>query len=167
MSIGKHLFRIVCFLQMLITCYLGFIALTNFIRLGRFYYALETVCFILIASLAILALTLLNTNYPDKPVMGRQKSVFNWLFLINFLLLSFLFGLFFSEYRILNESRQFGGRVVISLPFNTLLPLLTALAILIFQLIILFGLYNLRRELYFNYRRREFEFEKDGKNIEK
>jgi hypothetical protein len=162
MSAGKQLFRIVCLLQMLATVFFGFLSFTNLITSGRFYFMLESIFFMLIASLSILGLNLLHTNYPDRPIVGKQKSVFNWLFLFNFLLLSFLFGLFFSEYRQLNTIREFAGRRLLSLPFRILLPLLMALAILIFQFIILYGLYNLRRELYFNFtRNKRFEFEEE------
>jgi hypothetical protein len=162
MSTGRHLFRIVCFLQMLVTVYLGFISFTRFIISGRFYFMMEATFFLLIASLAILGISLLQTNYPDRPVAGRQKSIFNWLFLINFLLLAFLFGLFFSEYRQLNLLREFAGRRLLSLPLKTLMPLLISLTVLIIQFIILYGLYSLRRELFLNYiREKQFEFEEE------
>ena len=162
MSIGRQLFRIICILQMLVTVYLGFISLTSLIRSGSFYYMLEAIFFFLIASLAIFGLNLLHTNYPNRPVMGKQKSVFNWLFLFNFLLLAFLFGVFFSEYRLLNTLREFSGKPLLSLPFKTLLPLLTALTILVFQFIILYGMYTLRIELYVNFNRnKQFEFEEE------
>jgi hypothetical protein len=149
---------------MLVTVFYGFISLSNFIRIGRFYFMLEAIFFLLIAALAILGISLLHTNYPDKPVAGKQKSLFNWLFLFNFLLLAFLFGLFFSEYRQLNSLREFGGRRVISLPFKVLAPLFISLGLLIFQFIILYGLYTLRRELFLNYiRDKQFEFEEEKK----
>jgi hypothetical protein len=164
MSTGRQLFRIVCLLQMLVTVFYGFISLSNFIRIGRFYFMLEAIFFLLIAALAILGISLLHTNYPDKPVAGKQKSIFNWLFLFNFLLLAFLFGLFFSEYRQLNLLREYGGRRVISLPFKVLTPLFISLGLLIFQFIILYGLFTLRRELFLNYiRDKQFEFEEEKK----
>jgi hypothetical protein len=165
MSTGKQLFRILCLMQMLVTAFLGFISLSSFIKTGRFYFALESLFFLLIASLAILGISLLHTNYPDRPVAGKQKAVFNWLFLFNFLLIAFIFALFFSEYRQLNTLREYAGRRIISLPFRALAPLLGSLLILVLQFIILYGLFNLRRELFINYiRAKQFEFEEEKKS---
>ena len=91
------LFRIVCFLQMLITVFLTFTSVISLFSTGRLYFVIESLAFMLMAALAILGLTLMSTHYPDKPVTGKQKSVFNWLFLLNFLLLAFVFALFFFK----------------------------------------------------------------------
>lgn len=114
------------------------------------------------ASLAIFGINLVNTNYPDKPVAGRQKSVFNWLFLLNFLLLAFLFALFFSSYNQLKIISTLLGRSFFSLPVRMLLTFLNPFTILAFQFIILYGLYTLRRKLYENFNARQFEFEAPG-----
>ncbi len=114
------------------------------------------------ASLAIFGINLVNTNYPDKPVAGRQKSVFNWLFLLNFLLLAFLFALFFSSYNQLKIISTLLGRSFFSLPVRMLLTFLIPFTILAFQFIILYGLYTLRRKLYENFNARQFEFEAPG-----
>jgi hypothetical protein len=162
MSINWQLYRLVCLLQMLATTFFTFTSLISLFNTGKGYYFLETLFFVLMVALSIFALNLVNTNYPDKPVAGKQKNVFNWLFLVNFFLLVFLFGLFFAEYRSLGLLRSIRGGSLFSLPFRFLVPLLTKIAVLIFQLIILYGLFNLRRELYRNFFvNKQFEFE-DG-----
>lgn len=162
MKISWQLYRIFCLLQMLITTFFSFTSLISLFNTGRVYYFLETLFFVLMATLAIFALNLVNTNYPDKPVAGKQKNVFNWLFLTNFFLLVFLFGLFFAEYRSLELLGSVTGSAAFSLPFRFLVPLLIKSAVLVFQLIILYGLFNLRRELYRNFFvNKQFEFE-DG-----
>lgn len=162
MKISWQLYRLICLLQMLATTFFTFTSLISLFNTGRMYYFLATIFFVLMAALAIFGLNLVNTNYPDKPVAGKQKNVFNWLFLANFFLLIFLFGLFFAEYRSLGLLRSITGGSLFSLPFRFLVPLLTKTAILIFQLIILYGLFNLRRELYRNFFvNKQFEFE-DG-----
>jgi len=152
-------FRAICFLQMLATVYLCFSALINLFKSGLFYFAFETLFFLLMASLAIFGLNLVNTNYPDKPVVGKQKSIFNWLFLLNFLLLAFLFALFFSSYSQLKSLALLLGKPMLSLPSTLLLTYLVPVLLLVFQFIILIGLYNLRRKLYFNFNARQFDFE--------
>jgi hypothetical protein len=111
--------------------------------------------------LTILALNIINNNYPDTPVTGKQKTNFNRLFLLNFLFLVFLFGIIIAEYRELSSVAELFSRTVFQLPFNLYIPFLIHLFILFFQLAILYGLYELRRELYFNFMKKKFEFEKD------
>ena len=152
-------FRVICFLQMLSTVYLCFSSLISLFKSGEFYFAVETSFFLLMASLSIFGITLYSNNYPDKPVVGRQKSVFNWLFLLNFLLLAFLFALFFSSYSQLQSVATLLGRSFFSLPVQLLLTFLIPFSLLAFQFIILYGLYTLRRKLYENFNAKQFEFE--------
>jgi len=165
MPFSWQLFRIVCLLQMMATVFLSFASLISFFNAGRFSYVFETIAFALVASLAIFALNLLNTNYPDKPVVGKQKSIFNWLFLINFLLLAFLFAHFFADYNGLRVLSSLTGRSIFSFSFRFWWPVILFGATIIFQFIILYGLYILRRLLYLNfYEARQFEFEGKEKN---
>ena len=114
----------------------------------------------LMASLAILGLQLLFSNYPDKAVAGRQKTAFNWLYLLNFLLLAFLFGLMFSEWNDIELMTILLDKKPTDLPFNIWVPFLLYTCLLLFQFIILYGLYVLRRQLYINaYKAKQFEFE--------
>ena len=161
MSFNWKLFRIICFLQLLLT---AFYAVTSFISLfqysNSFYYFFQAVAFGLMFWLAVIGLSLLNNNYPDKPVTGTEKTIFNWLFILNFILLAFLFGLFFAEISRLNDIRKLFNNRVLRLSFAFFLPVLLSFITLLFQLLILYGLYNLRRLLYFNFTGKEFEFEK-------
>src|SRR5687768_10841452 len=97
MSSWWKLFKVVCFLQMLATVYFAFTAFVSLFKTGEIYYLFETAAFALMSALAILALQVLGNNYPDKLIVGNQKAAFNWLYLMNFLLIAFLFGLFFAE----------------------------------------------------------------------
>lgn len=155
------LFRIVCFLQMLITVFLTFTSVISLFSTGRLYFVIESLAFMLMAALAILGLTLMSTHYPDKPVTGKQKSVFNWLFLLNFLLLAFVFALFFSSLKQLKLASLVLSKPVLSLPLEFLVSFGITIVLLIFHFMILYGLYNLRRKLYINfYANKQFEFEK-------
>ena len=158
------LFRLVCFLQMLATVFLTFTSLIDLFRSGRFYFFLQSAFFMLMASLAIMGLSLLSSNYPDKPVIGRQKAIFNWLFLLNFLLIAFLFGLVFAEFNQLSAIASLFDKPVFDLPFQLLVTFFVNVAILLFQLFILYGLYVLRRQLYINSYNKQFEFEREMKS---
>lgn len=160
MSIGWHIFRILCLLQMLAAAFFSFTSLINFFNYGRFVYLFETLAYAMIASFAAFSLNLVNTNYPDKPVAGKQKSVFNWLYLFNFLLLAFLFAQFFSAYRLVEAFSAFTDHNIFAVSFSLWLPALVFGVMLLFQFILLYGLYILRRLVYLNFfSRQQFEFE--------
>ena len=153
------LLRVISFFQMLITAFFCITSFISIFQTGAIYFLFQTFAFVLISSLAILFLNILNNNYPDKPIAGRQKSLFNWLFLLNFLLIAFLFGLIFAEYGQLNSIADLLSRSVFALPFDLLMFLIAYAVLLVFQFIILYGLYSVRRLIYRNFINKKFEFE--------
>jgi hypothetical protein len=160
MPVRWKLFRVVCIIQMLAAAILGIMSLIAAFETGNFYTFIVVLLFVFIFLLTILAISLLNNNYPNVPVAGRQKSNFNRLFLINFLFLVFLFGVIFAEYRDLKDIAILTGKAVFELPPKLFIFLFSNIGVLVFQLIIFYGLYQLRRELYFNCMKKEFDFEK-------
>ncbi len=165
MSTPWLLFRIICLLQMMGAAFFGFVSLTGFFNSGRIYFVFETIAFLLIAALAVFAINLISSNYPDKPVAGSQKTAFNWLFLLNFLLLAFLFALLFAAYRNIKNYAQLTGMGISSLPLKVWTEPIISVTMLLFQFIILYGLYILRRLLFLNYlEASEFDFEKKKKD---
>jgi hypothetical protein len=160
MPLKWKLFRFACLLQMLVACFFTLTALINVIQSVSFSAFVRILLFMCIFLLTILAIHILNNNYPDVPVTGKQKTNFNRLFLINFLFLAFLFGIVFAEYREVQAWAALIDKSFFQLPFETFIGLLSSTCILVLQLIILYGLYELRRELYMNFMKKEFEFEK-------
>jgi hypothetical protein len=134
--------------------------LFNFFLFASWGGLIGLVLFTSIMLLTILAVNLLNNNYPDDPVEGKQKKSFNRLFIVNFLFLTFLFGFIIAEFRSLNKLAGAAGKYLSDLPFSIFLMLIVYSCILIFQLVILYGLYKLRLELYSNFLKRKFEFER-------
>ena len=161
MPVSWKLFRIVCVFQMLVAFFYLFRSLIDFAQTGILNFLFQTIAFTAITWLSILALIILNNNYPDKPIYGLQKRIFNWLFVINFLLLSFLFALVFSEYAELNLFLKLTNGSIFDLPLILSIKLLTYIIMLLFQFLLLYGLYNLRRLIYINFKRKKFEFEDD------
>ncbi|HMR93214.1 MAG TPA: hypothetical protein PKC69_12905 [Chitinophagaceae bacterium] len=153
------IFKIICLLQITGTTLLGGYSLINFIRWPGFGSFASVVVNAMGMLLAVLGMQLLHRNYPDIPVAGKQKSTFNKLFVINFLLLSFYFGFIFSEYKLLKNIAQLLGTAVWDIPFRLQLPLFGNTVLLTFQLCILYGLFVLRRELYRNFTEKSFDFE--------
>jgi len=159
MPLRWKLFRAICIVQMIAAAINVLEILFNFFRYASWSGVIGLILFTAILLLTILAVNLLNNNYPDNPVEGSQKKSFNRLFLINFLFLSFLFGFIIAEYRSLSKLASAVSKGVYALPLGIFLTLFIYCFVLTFQLIILYGLYKLRLELYSNFMKRKFEFE--------
>ena len=154
------LFKAICIIQMIAAAFTGLDVLFSFFRHASWSNVIGLVVSLPILLLTILAINLLNHNYPDEPVEGRQKKSFNRLFLINFLFLTFLFGFVIAEFRSLSQLASLSSKQFFDLPFSIFLMLVTYTIMLLFQLVILYGLYKLRLELNANFMKRKFEFEK-------
>lgn len=162
MSIRWKLFRVVCILQMMAAAFIIITSLISFFENALFSSFTRIFLFLLIISFTILAVSILNNNYPDVPVAGKQKRSFNILFLLNFLFLTFLFGFIIAEFRSVKQLTDSTGLSIFRFPLSLWLPLAIYTIVLIFQLVILYGMYLLRRELYSNFMRRKFEFEESN-----
>jgi len=161
MSAGWKVYRIVCALQMMLSAFMLLSTATDMFRHFSSGMLLRLLLFLLITLLSVFAINVLTSNYPDTPVTGTQKTTFNRLFLLNFLFLAVLFGLVIAEFRVLNKLAGLIGKPWFRLPAGFLTSTIIYSIIVIFQFIILYGLYNLRRLLYANFMKREFEFEKE------
>lgn len=160
MPIKWKLFRIACILQLIIALYMLLSTIANFVYVISFRSVTECLLFLLVAFLAIFAINLVSNNYPDTPVTGAQKKNFNRLFLANFVFLMFLFAFIFAEIKALNEFAERLNTSTFNLKFSSFLSLIPYILTLIFQFIILYGLFVLRQTLYLNFTKRKFEFEK-------
>lgn len=158
MPLSWQLFRIVCLLQAAGAVYYFFKSLVAAFDYGGAQYLFFIICFALVAIFSIFGFNMVNNNYPNKPVTGNQKSWFNRLFLLNFLLLAFLFTWFFISLRDYNKFTScFTSQTP---PLSLKLAVISTALMLTFQFIILFGMYSLRRLLFINaYRIKQFEFE--------
>lgn len=154
------LFRAICIIQMIGAAFNELDVLFGFFRHASWSSVIGLIVFLAILLLTILGINLLNHNYPDEPVEGKQKKSFNRLFLINFLFLAFLFGFVIAEFRSLSQLASLSSRQLFDLPFSIFLMLITYSVMLVLQLAILYGLYKLRLELSENFVKRKFEFEK-------
>lgn len=149
LTTGWKIFRLVCIIQLII------VALELILSIGSilnkqfvFYSILSSAAYLLIFVFVYQGLSIINYNYPDTPLSPRQKKMFNWLFLLNFLLIALLFGRIISEWRGLPIPELFELDVANILYFS--FPLIIAVLLFIFHLIFLAGMYNLRRLIYHN-----------------
>jgi len=152
--------RIICLLQTLIAIVQCFTSLFG-VLMGSFMMLLQAIAFGFIAALPILTFTVYNNNYPDKLIEGRQKKNFNRIFLINFLLIAFLFGFVFRDYRDgILQSRTLGVGSGFDLVF--FIPFIISCCTLIFHFSILYGLYWLRRQINNTISSKQFDFEDEN-----
>jgi hypothetical protein len=137
-------------------CILSFIGLLTDRDL---IYILQTAALAFIAALPVFTFNIINNNFPDKPIVGKQKRNFNRLFLLNFFLIAFLFGFIFRDYRQAQVTADLASISVFKLPGYFLFGFIISVLMLIFHFIILFGLFWLRSNINFNANRKQFEFE--------
>lgn len=149
----------ICIAQIIMTAYYSIKSLVSLFKFKDIFFLFQSVIFVLITWLSVLTINILNNNYPDKPIVAEQKRTFNWLFILNFLLISFLFSLVFDEYRGQRLMADMFKRSVYSMPLNSFIPLFVNITMLIFEFIILYSLYSLRKLIYRNFMNKQFEFE--------
>ena len=141
MPLKWKLFRLLCVSQILLVVSIGGYSIIRIFLSGSpFYYFFNAIAFILMLLLANLGLNVITNNYPNEPIVDPLKSRFNWLFLLNFLLISFSSAHVIAEYRTLHEISGF-SESIISLPVTLFGPLILYLSIFVFHFIILSGLF--------------------------
>ena len=160
--------RIICIVQIIAAVYRGFISLIGLIQDGHFIYLLQALAFAIITALPVQVFIIFGNNYPDKRIEGKQKTTYNRLFLINVLLVSFLFGFIFYDYQEVfsNPAPPYnvfsvGGQYQQVSYFDLIL----SITMLILHLSILFGLFWLRTTINVNVNTRQFDFETDEENV--
>lgn len=154
------LFQVYCCLQIILASIHSLVSFIGIFTTSHpLYFILCTLAYALIAWLAVFGLSLYNNLFPDQPITGIKKKLFNRLFIINFLLTIFLFGLLFSEINTLKEICQTLNLSFSELPFSFYIQFIAYLLMLIFHSLILYGMFHLRITLYRNYRNKKFEFE--------
>ena len=155
--------RIICVIQILIATFLCLSSLIGLLLSGDLILLLSVFAFGFIAVLPIFTFTVFNRNYPDKLIEGKQKKYFNRIFIINFLLIAFLFGFVFSNYQaVILQSTSMNEGSGTDLVF--FIPLFISCCILIFHFSNLYGLYWLRRQINKNDSSKQFDFEIQDKN---
>ena len=110
----------------------------------------EVAMFVSMIFFTFLASAILNNNYPDQPVMDRQKKQFNQQYILNFFALAFLIAFLITEIRQLIYILGLGLKFQ-SLSWVLFIPSFYFLVLVINQIIILVGMVKLRRELLRNF----------------
>lgn len=140
-----RIFKALSIVQMILVLLMLVISLSDiFYGQNLGWRLFEATCYGIIMIFLYQGFTILNDNYPDTPLSLRQKRNFNILFLLNFLLIAFLFAKVIVQWRYARFTlnvQLLDGRGLI---FQTL-PLLIAVLIFVLNIVHLGGMYKLRR----------------------
>lgn len=152
MPLRWKIFKALAILQLLFVTFKLFTALVGlFMGEGILLSLLDVFTYALMLAFVTLGFTVVNYNFPETPLSTRRKRWFNYLFLLNFLLIAVLFaksisdwGLFFIFFE--GEFVASGG---VSKFYYYFLVLHNNLIFLL-HLYLLYCMYRLRKEIYSN-----------------
>ena len=109
----------------------------------------EGICYGIMMIFLYQGFNILNDNYPDTPLSLAQKRNFNVLFLLNFLLIAFLFAKVVVQWRFLRSVLS-GFTLEPRGQFLVFLPFILATLVLVLNVVHLAGMYRLRMILFEN-----------------
>ncbi len=143
-------FRILCIIQMVLVAFEMMLSVSGiFFRTKLIYPITETLAYAVMFFFVYMGLSMLNYNYPDTPLTAKQKRNFNWLFLVNFLLIAYLFAQVIVEWRrVIPWISLIEGRTIDYI--SVLTTLLLTMLVFVLHVIFLGGMYTLRRVIYQN-----------------
>lgn len=150
------LLRFICVLQFGLA---GYMAVSSFVYIFNapgWHSIFSFVAFGLAIYLSSFVLQVIYKNYPDTPLSLSQKSSFNWLFVLNFFMLSVLL-----TYNI-NDVKLFAGffnsqDYKLTVLFYVLMTV--HLVVTGFQVFILLGMVKLRRRLNANFDKKSVDLD--------
>jgi len=151
MPIRWKIFKVIAVIQLIFATFKTFTAFAGlFFSGGVWLSILEILTYGLMVAFVTLGFSVVNYNFPETPLSTSRKRWFNYLFLLNFLLIAVLFAKAISEWGLFHL--YFDGNLIGSgvskvyyyflLSHNTLIFLL--------HLYILYSMYKLRKEIYSN-----------------
>ncbi|MFT3748083.1 MAG: hypothetical protein QM768_07185 [Agriterribacter sp.] len=150
------LLRLVCIVQFALC---GYMAVSSFVYIfdtPGWHSYMSFAAFCLIIYLVSFILQIIYKNYPDVPLSISQKSCFNWLFILNFFMLSVLLSYNINDIKLtIGFTRQdiaFTGSIFYA---GVLLHML----ITIFQVYILVNMVKLRRALNRNFEKKSLDLD--------
>ena len=158
------LLRVICVIELILAVFQCFFSLIGLLS-GQFVFLLQAIAFAFIALLPIFTFTLIGTNFPDKIIAGKQRKNFNRIFLVNFLLIAFLFGFFFKDLGNVQTLAKDLETPFYKLDIFFLGGLLISSIMLVLHFCILYGLYWLRSHINYNASRKQFDFEMQNENV--
>ena len=153
MPIRWKIFKAIAVLQLI---FVTFKVLTAFVGLffeGAFFNSIvDILTYGLMLAFVTLGFSVVNYNFPETPLSLSRKRWFNYLFLLNFLLVAVLFAKAINEWELVGllfPGEFVSTRVVGSKAYFVFLLVHNTLIFLV-HLYFLFSMYKLRKEIYSN-----------------
>ena len=151
-NIFWKIFRAICIVQLILVAFKGMLSFREVLYQENMGVGIiNIIAYALVFIFVYHGLSMLNYNYPDVPLSPRQKRWFNILYLINFILIAFLFAQIVNNWWMVyfvfdTESIS----VSKSSWFYVTALLLVSWFIFIIHFIFLAGMFRLRRLIYEN-----------------
>jgi hypothetical protein len=143
------LFRALCIVQLILVAFKGIYSFSHlFFGTNKLVSSIDMIAYALVFIFVYQGLSMLNYNYPDIPLSPKQKRSFNILYLINFILIAYLFAQVVNNWWILPY--VFKSGIIKNYWYIMGSQLLSPWLIFIIHLVFLGGMYNLRRLIHQN-----------------
>ncbi len=155
-EMNVSLFRMVCIIQFALC---GYMAVNSFVYIFNapgWHSYVSFGAFSVAVYLASFIIQMLNKNYPDEPLSVKQKSAFNWLFVLNFFMFSLLLSYNINDVKLIIGSTK--QEIALAGPLFYAMVLLHFL-ITILQVYILVNMVKLRRALNRNFEKKSLDLD--------
>lgn len=144
------IFRVLCIVQLILVAFLGVKSFGQlFSGSQTLLYLVNTIAYTMVFLFVYQGLSILNYNYPDQPLSAKQKRAFNLLYLVNFVLIAFLFAQVVNDWWMVRFVFD-PGIAKNSNWFVMTAFILMSWIIFIIHLITLGGMFKLRRQIHQN-----------------
>ncbi|MBO9200894.1 MULTISPECIES: hypothetical protein [Niastella] len=145
-------FRTICIVQLILVAFKAMLSLrVLFSQANALVGIINIIAYALVFIFVYHGLSMLNYNYPDVPLSPKQKRWFNILFLINFILIAFLFAQIVNNWWMIQfvfDMGTFNASKAAWLYGTALFSI--SWFIFIIHFVFLTGMYKLRRLIYEN-----------------
>jgi hypothetical protein len=139
-----RVFKALSIIQMIMVLFMLVISVGGIFYGGNIFWRIfEGLCYGLMMLFLYQGFNILNDHYPDTPLSLAQKRNFNVLFLLNFLLIAFLFAKVIVQWRFVRSIIS-GLTLEPKGQFLVFLPLLMATMVFVLNVVHLAGMYKLR-----------------------
>ncbi|OQP55983.1 hypothetical protein A4H97_20565 [Niastella yeongjuensis] len=145
-------FRTACIVQLILVAFKGMFSFREvFIQNNALVGFINIIAYALVFIFVYHGLSMLNYNYPDVPLSPKQKRWFNILYLINFILIAFLFAQIINNWwmaRFVFDLGTFNASKAAWLYGSALFSI--SWFIFIIHFVFLAGMFKLRRAIHEN-----------------
>ncbi len=151
MPIRWKIFKAIAVLQLIFVTFKTFTSFAALFFAERFLFPiLDIFTYGLMLAFVTLGFTVVNYNFPETPLSTTRKRWFNYLFLLNFLLIAVLFAKAITDWGWVNviTEREFVSLGTSKIYYYFLL--FHSTLIFLIHLYLIYSMYKLRKEIYSN-----------------